>query len=261
MNHYDNLGIKPTSDLKEIKSAYRKLAAKYHPDRNSGDKSAEEKFKSINNSYDIIVKAIKGGVDPNSFDSRATNNSSSKKSNTNYSGPYNKDIYVNENIPLTSIFSNTTKRVSYRIENGRHDSVTIEIPKSVESGYTFIFRLKGEFSNFNRPAGDLYVRIVVVDDDNFKRISKFDVQTSIDINQLDLLIGSTSNIKCLDGSKIAVSIPNNSMDKDKLRITGKGLPKPDGTFGDMYIVLNVVRTTLTDTQIKALKYIRDEIKK
>ena len=51
---YDDLGIKKNATDKEIKSAYRKLAKKYHPDANPGDKRAEEKFKELSEAYDIL---------------------------------------------------------------------------------------------------------------------------------------------------------------------------------------------------------------
>ena len=51
---YDVLGIKKNATDKEIKSAYRKLAKKYHPDANPGDKRAEEKFKELSEAYDIL---------------------------------------------------------------------------------------------------------------------------------------------------------------------------------------------------------------
>ena len=51
---YDVLGIKKSATDKEIKSAYRKLAKKYHPDANPGDKRAEEKFKELSEAYDIL---------------------------------------------------------------------------------------------------------------------------------------------------------------------------------------------------------------
>ncbi|MDR3111564.1 MAG: molecular chaperone DnaJ [Elusimicrobiota bacterium] len=53
-DYYDVLGIKKTSSTDEIKSAYRKLALKYHPDKNPGNKEAEEKFKEINEAYEVL---------------------------------------------------------------------------------------------------------------------------------------------------------------------------------------------------------------
>ena len=54
MDYYEILGVSRTATKEEIKKAYRRLAMKYHPDRNPGDKEAEEKFKLINEAYQVL---------------------------------------------------------------------------------------------------------------------------------------------------------------------------------------------------------------
>ena len=51
---YEILGVSKSADAEELKRAYRKLAMQFHPDRNSGDKSAEQKFKELNEAYDVL---------------------------------------------------------------------------------------------------------------------------------------------------------------------------------------------------------------
>src|SRR4051812_29517745 len=51
---YDTLGVKKGASAEEIKKAYRKLAAQYHPDKNPGDAAAEERFKEVQNAYDVL---------------------------------------------------------------------------------------------------------------------------------------------------------------------------------------------------------------
>src|SRR5271165_6187054 len=53
-DYYGTLGVKKTATAEEIRKAFRKLARKYHPDVNPGDKSAEEKFKALSEANDVL---------------------------------------------------------------------------------------------------------------------------------------------------------------------------------------------------------------
>ena len=53
-DYYKILGVERTAGADEIKKAYRKLAMKYHPDRNQGNKQAEDQFKEINEAYEVL---------------------------------------------------------------------------------------------------------------------------------------------------------------------------------------------------------------
>src|SRR5438105_13273493 len=82
-DYYKILGVGKNASEAEIKKAYRKLARQYHPDRNAGDKQAEERFKEISQAYDVLSDpekrkaydrgtgpfgfGVPGGFDPSSF--------------------------------------------------------------------------------------------------------------------------------------------------------------------------------------------------
>ena len=53
-DYYDLLGVNRSASDDDIKKAYRKLALKFHPDRNSGEKQAEEKFKEVSEAYQVL---------------------------------------------------------------------------------------------------------------------------------------------------------------------------------------------------------------
>ena len=72
-DYYEVLGVDKSASAEDIKKAYRQLAKKYHPDLNPGNKEAEEKFKEVNEAYEVLSDADKkarydqfghAGVDP-----------------------------------------------------------------------------------------------------------------------------------------------------------------------------------------------------
>src|SRR5258708_24416733 len=58
-DYYEVLGVERKASIEELKKAYRKLAVKYHPDKNPGDPTAEEKFKEIGEAYEVLMDANK----------------------------------------------------------------------------------------------------------------------------------------------------------------------------------------------------------
>src|SRR5215475_1166722 len=58
-DYYEVLGVARTANEAELKASFRKLAMKFHPDRNPGDKDSEHKFKEINEAYDVLKDADK----------------------------------------------------------------------------------------------------------------------------------------------------------------------------------------------------------
>ncbi len=107
-DYYAILGVSKDATDEELKKAYRKLAIKYHPDRNQGDKEAEEKFKEINEAYSVLSNPTKraqydqfGSVDENGFEGGFT-----------YSSAFD-DIFSN----LSSMFGDLFGDYGFEDEN------------------------------------------------------------------------------------------------------------------------------------------------
>lgn len=88
-DYYETLGVSKTATQDEIKSAYRKLAMKYHPDKNPGNKEAEEKFKKISVAYDVLGdEAKRQSYDANGFYGEQTSNQNSSYYGNTYQDPF-----------------------------------------------------------------------------------------------------------------------------------------------------------------------------
>ena len=86
-DYYKTLGVEKSASADEIKKAYRNLAFKYHPDRNPGDKSAEESFKRINEAYSVLGDESKRRQ-YDLYGSASAQNGYGQYSQNSYSGSY-----------------------------------------------------------------------------------------------------------------------------------------------------------------------------
>ena len=120
IDYYAELGVSKNASADEIKKAYRKLAFKYHPDQNPGDKAAEEKFKKITAAYDVLGDEEKrrqydnGGFNP--FEQAYGNQ-------TNQSGTYQQwtGTYQNTYGDFWSWFTNANAAQQKQEENQADD--------------------------------------------------------------------------------------------------------------------------------------------
>jgi len=127
-NHYETLNLSKNATAEEIKSAYRKLAMKYHPDRNPGNKDAEEKFKEISAAYEVLSDENKR----REYDMfGATRNSSSYSNSSNQWG--NQQTYNQEEDPLWQWFNSNFNNRTYNSNDSsrtHYQYYTYKQPKS-----------------------------------------------------------------------------------------------------------------------------------
>lgn len=213
---YKVLGIDNSASASEIKSAYRKLAKKYHPDQNKGDKKAQEQFQKISAAYDILGDDEK----KKAFDSGyidASGNPTYAGMGASGHGPFgNGDFQAG---PGGSRF-NFSSGAGFN----PHD----------------IGDIFGSF--FGQDAGPQGAGAQKSRRSAFKDIFQqedADINLKLSISFLDSAKGATKKVGMPDGSRIEIKIPEGLKDGQKLKLSGKGKKKMDGSHGDAYVTIHV----------------------
>ena len=130
-------------------------------------------------------------------------------------------------------------------------TITVTIPKGVDTGTQIRIKGKGEAGINGGPNGDIFVEFIVEKDALFER-EGYDIYLTLPINIADAVLGSEKDVPILDGT-IKLTIPAGSQNGDKLRVKGKGVPYLNSSkVGDLYIILNVVIPTKIDKKQKKL---------
>jgi curved DNA-binding protein len=238
MDYYNTLGIPKNSSDAEIKSAYRKMAMKHHPDR-GGD---EKKFKEVNEAYETLSdpqkkQMIDMGVDPNAQHTNYrqgspfefhfnTGNFEDVFANFGFGGRpirKNKTLNVNIEVALEDIFKGKVIDAEIGIPSGVKKLVSIEVPPGIENGQQIRYRGMGEHTLKDAPPGDLIVNVFVKEHPIFQRqgdmlmIKKF-------ISPWDAILGSDITIETIDKKTLTIGIPAGTQPDTVLSCRGEGLP-------------------------------------
>jgi len=201
MKFYDVLGVPKAATTDQIKKAYRKLAMEHHPDRNPGNKQAEEKFKEITEAYAILSDEGKRAQYDQTGDTpfQAQGFREDMFRDVDYSSIF-EEMGFGAGNDFSSFFGNT------RSKNGRRQ-------------------------NGRRPGtGGFGARM---------DYSQFDIEHPLEISFFDAYNGSEKqiNLKLSNGEQVnvRVKIPVGVEENTKLRVKGCGARRPDGLKGDLYL--------------------------
>ena len=272
MDYYSVLGVSKNATQDEIKKAYRKLAKENHPDTGGND----EMFKKINEAYSVIGDSTKRkGYDfepehdrQNDFSFSSHNaqefheffrdifGASAGFHHSQYSQPKNKDLRATLEVNLESIF--VPQKRTIHLKTGRSEkTIEVDIPAGVNDGAVIRYRGYGQDVLTRVPPGDLFVTIKVTDSNYFKRKSS-DLYSSIKIDAIDAIIGTTVEFENIDHNKIKVHIPEGSQPGQLLRISGKGLPKNNNQIdkGNLYLSIEITVPKLSEEQKNVLRKLR-----
>ncbi|MBE9170115.1 J domain-containing protein [Pleurocapsales cyanobacterium LEGE 06147] len=267
-NYYEILGVNPNASSEEIKKAYRTLARQYHPDRNPGNKIAEEKFKDINEAYEILSDVTKrsqydqfskawgksgkngksspfgdfgsfmrngrGGKTSSAERSRVRVNTSdyrpgtTKKERVISSRPSRRDIEAKLTLPLAKAYRGGRERI--RLEDGR--SLEVDMPPAIVDGQRI--RLKGQ----GLDGGDLYLKVTVARH-SFFDIQGLDIYCQVPVTPSEAVLGGAVEVPTIDGL-VKMIVPKGVKSGQRLRLANKGYPGENGDRGDQLVEIQIV---------------------
>ncbi|HEX9500519.1 MAG TPA: J domain-containing protein [Thermoanaerobaculia bacterium] len=285
-DYYDILGVKKSATEDEIKKAYRNLAKKYHPDKNKGNKEAENKFKEVSEAYAVLSDKEKreqydrlgreafsfgggaGGQNPFAgFDfSQFTGGGARARSGRRSSGPAGfTDIFSDlfgggggggiefEQMPSRGNDINAELTIGFReavtgatmdlTVNGSH--IKVKIPEGVADGQTIRLRGKGGPGR-GGPPGDLNVLVHVTPHAFFERRGD-DIYINLPVTAGEATRGAEVEVPTIRGP-VRAKIPAHTQGGRTFRLTGKGVKKKGGGYGDEYyrVEIHVPRDAPSD---------------
>lgn len=282
-DYYKTLGVTKNASQDEIKKAYRKLAVKHHPDKNPGDKAAEERFKQISEAYDVLSDPEKR----KKYDTIGENWSSYQHAGNARrgapGGQYQYDVFEGDPSEMfgesgfSDFFESFFRRGSQRsgagfasdFESGRAGAdLAGEIPLTLEEAYAGAQRIidvdgkkirvtiqPGAYDGLQLKvkgkgekgmagkAGNLYLTIRVEEHPRFRRKGD-DLYTEVPVDVFTALLGGKLEIATLSG-KLQIMIREGTQNGKTLRLSGKGMPvyRKPGQYGDLYVKVNVLLPT------------------
>ncbi len=287
-DYYKILGVPEDADSKTIKTAYRKLARKYHPDINK-DAGAEDHFKEVAEAYEVLKNTDKraeydqlkkyGGQAGQSFEpppgwqSRRSEYSNGAGDNRDFSDFFEsmfrgasqqrntqrrgQDVETELPIFLEDTLSDQPKTLSLDmpfideqgVRRSHRKTLNVKIPKGVLDGERI--RLKGQGADGigGGAKGDLYLTIKLVPHPVFDVDGK-DLEIVVPVYPFEAALGAKVMLPTLEG-KIQLSIPVQTQSGTKLRIKGKGLVHKKGR-GDLFAIIKVVMPKTMTKEAKAL---------
>lgn len=256
-DYYQILGVPKTATQKEIRAAFRKLAAKHHPDKNPGDQAAEERFKEVNEAYTVLSDEEKrkfydqfgteGGRPPYAPQGGGVYTNVDPEEFANFSDffqtlfggglggredPFGgfqqqqvrrsvrpRSVEARLELDLETAFRGGATTLSV---DGKR--IEVQIPKGAREGTRL--RLRGQAPG----GGDLYLVLSLAPHPVFK-LEGDDVRVGVSVPDYAAVLGGAVRVPTLGGD-VEMTIPKGTQSGRVLRLRGQGWPRRDGSRGD-----------------------------
>ena len=287
-DYYTVLGVSRSASEKDIKTAYRKLARKHHPDVNPGDNKSEAQFKEIGEAYSVLSdpekrkKYDRWGHDWEKIEQAqaAGANFRGRPGSTSYTwnsagggapGSYNfesedlgglfeqlfgraaggrtrvrsaprkgKDLEQPVEIMLEEAFNGTQRTFSIQdSQSGEIRTVEVKIPAGATEGLRVRIAGKGEPGLGGAAAGDLYLIVSVKPHPLFERDGD-DLRVKVPTPLYTALLGGEVMVPTPKGSQLALKVPPETPNGQRIRLAGQGMPHLNGSGrGDLFAEVTV----------------------
>jgi curved DNA-binding protein len=276
-DYYKILGVERNASEDDIRKAYRKLAMKYHPDRNPNDKQAEERFKEINEAYQVLSDTNKRthydrlGSDYSNWQQRGAPGDFNWDQYGGFPGGVRVDYGDLDDLfggagGFSDFFRTIFGRGAEGVGTGTRtrarqqpQGYQQELPITLDEAYNGTTRLlqsDGKQKQVRIPAGvrtgskvrvagagpnglDLYLIVEVQDDKRFERRGN-DLHTAATVDVFTAVLGGEADVETL-GGKIKLNVPAGTQPEQVFRLAGRGMPsvKNANEKGDLYVRLKV----------------------
>jgi len=272
VDYYQVLGLKNSATPAEIKKAYRKLAVKYHPDKNPGSKEAEEKFKEINEAY-AVLSDPKKKAQYDQFGSAGFHERFSQedifrgfdvgdlfkdkgfgtedifsrifgggfqRGGFGYGGVRRRgeDFTMELEVSFRESYAGSEKRIAFMRE-GKREDLSVKVPAGVDTGARLRIHGKGGEGVGGGPPGDLYLVVKVGSDPHFNREGD-DIIIERQIRFTEAALGISLDVVTLEGTK-RIKVPSGIQPGTRIRLKGLGFPRMGTSSGrgDFYVRIGV----------------------
>ena len=272
VDYYKILGIDNKATPKDVKTAYRKMARKFHPDLNPNDKDAKRNFQQINEANEVLSDPVKRkkydqyGKDwqhAEQFEKAGQyQQQSSNSGRTGYTQTQSGDSFsdffeamfggagasrgrsvkyrgedYNAELHLDLEEASRTHKRSLTV-NGK--DIRLTIPAGIENGQTIKIAGHGGPGVNGGPNGDLYITFSIANHLKFKR-SENNLFTSADLDLYTAVLGGEITLDTMNG-KVKLKVKPETQNGSKVKLKGKGFPvyKNEGQFGDLFITFNII---------------------
>ena len=290
-NYYSVLGLPNGASDDDIKKAYRKLAMKYHPDRNEGNKKAEDKFKEISEAYAVLSDKKKRqqydqfgsegfhqkfsqedifrDFDINEilkgFGFGGGGNPFQGQEQSGFGNPFSQGRPQQREAKIPPIKKECSisfeeaamgcQRTISIARDGIHEETNVKIPSGISHGKILRVKGKGQMSLTGNRRGDLHLLIHIHPHPLFRREGR-DVVVDAEIKLTQALLGTTIEVETLSGIK-SVKVPPGTQNGTKLRLKEVGIQFKSGVRGDQFVRINVkIPKEITQEQLPHIQFLQ-----